>query len=33
LKCPIAIIRDYSFKIEDHSTDELIRPEHEDLFR
>jgi len=33
LKCPFAIIRDYSFKVEDHTVDELIRPEHEDLFR
>ena len=33
LKCPIAIIHDYSFKPEDHSIAELIRPEHEDLFR
>ncbi len=33
LKCPFAIIRDYSFNVEDHHIDELIRPEHEDLFR
>ena len=33
LKCPFAIIRDYSFKVGDHSIDELIRPEPEDLFR
>lgn len=33
LKCPVAIIRDYSFKIEEHKVDELIRPENEDLFR
>ncbi|NNM02770.1 MAG: coenzyme F420-0:L-glutamate ligase [Nitrosopumilus sp.] len=33
LKIPITIIRNYSFKIEDHVIDELIRPEHEDLFR
>ncbi|MGV7226643.1 MAG: coenzyme F420-0:L-glutamate ligase [Nitrosopumilus sp.] len=32
-KCPFAIIRDYSFKLEDGSIDGLIRPEHEDLFR
>lgn len=32
-KSPIAIIRNYSFKIEEHVIDELIRPEHEDLFR
>ncbi len=33
LKCPVAIIRDYSFKAEDHMIDELIRPENEDLFK
>ena len=33
LKCPVAIIRDYPFKFEDSSIDELIRPECEDLFR
>jgi len=33
LKCPVAIIRDYSFKIEDHVIDKLIRPENEDLFK
>ena len=33
LNCPITIIRDYLFKPEDHSIGELIRPEHEDLFR
>jgi coenzyme F420-0:L-glutamate ligase/coenzyme F420-1:gamma-L-glutamate ligase len=33
LKCPVAIIRDYPFKFEDSSIDELIRPEREDLFR
>ncbi|BDQ31228.1 F420-0--gamma-glutamyl ligase [Nitrosopumilus zosterae] len=33
LKSPIAIIRGYPFKIEEHVIDELIRPEHEDLFR
>ena len=33
LKCPVAIIRDYSFKMEDHVIDELIRPENEDLFK
>jgi coenzyme F420-0:L-glutamate ligase/coenzyme F420-1:gamma-L-glutamate ligase len=32
-KCPFAIIRDYSFKVEDHTIDELIRPEDEDFFR
>jgi len=33
LKCPVAIIRDYSFNIEEHVIDELIRPETEDLFK
>ena len=33
LNCPFAIIRDYSFNVEDHTVDELIRPEDEDLFR
>ncbi|KAF6244627.1 coenzyme F420-0:L-glutamate ligase [Nitrosopumilus sp. b2] len=33
LKTPIAIIRNYSFKKGDTGTHELIRPEHEDLFR
>ena len=33
MKCPIAIIRDYSFNIEEHVVEELIRPENEDLFR
>ncbi len=33
LKCPIAIIRDYSFNPEEHFSDELLRPENEDLFR
>lgn len=33
LKCPAAIIRGYSFKIAEHSINELIRPKHEDLFR
>ena len=33
LKCPVAIVRDYSFKFEDSSIVELIRPEREDLFR
>ena len=33
LKCPIAIIRNYSFNIEEHVIDELIRPQNEDLFR
>jgi len=33
LKCPVAIIRDYSFEKKDHVIDELIRPENEDLFK
>jgi coenzyme F420-0:L-glutamate ligase / coenzyme F420-1:gamma-L-glutamate ligase len=33
LNCPVAIIRDYSFKVEDHVIDKLIRPENEDLFK
>ena len=33
LKCPIVIIRNYSFNIEEHVIDELIRPETEDLFK
>ncbi len=33
LKCPIAIVRDYSFKFEESAISGLIRPEHEDLFR
>ena len=33
LKCPVAIIRDYSFNIEEHVIDELIRPDNEDLFK
>ena len=33
LKCPVALIRDYSFTFENSSIDKLIRPEHEDLFR
>ncbi len=33
LKCPVAIIRDYSFNLEEHVIDELIRPDNEDLFK
>ena len=33
LKCPVAIIRDYSFNFEEHVIDELIRPDNEDLFK
>jgi coenzyme F420-0:L-glutamate ligase/coenzyme F420-1:gamma-L-glutamate ligase len=32
-KCPVVIIRDYEFKKEDASINQLIRPEQEDLFR
>ena len=33
LKTPVAIVRNYSFQKGEHGTDELIRPESEDLFR
>ena len=33
LRCPVAIVRDYSFNIEDVTIDKLIRPENEDLFK
>jgi F420-0:gamma-glutamyl ligase len=33
LKCPVTIIRDYSFEMENHVIDELIRPKNEDLFK
>lgn len=33
LKCPFAIIRNYSFNFEEHGINELIRSPHEDLFR
>ena len=33
LKCPVVIIRDYSFNFGDHEISELIRPETEDLFK
>ena len=32
-KCPVAIIRDYSFNSESHDIQDLIRPENEDLFK
>ncbi len=32
-KCPVVIIRDYEFKKETSSINQLIRPEKEDLFR
>jgi len=33
LKCPVTIIRDYSFEMENHVIDELIRPKNEELFK
>jgi len=33
LKCPVVIVRGYSFRMEDHVINELIRPENEDLFK
>jgi len=33
LKCPVVLIRDYSFKFENSGIEKLIRPEDEDLFR
>ena len=33
LNHPVVLIRDYSFDVEDHLIDELIRSESEDLFR
>ncbi len=32
-KCPVVIIRDYSFNSAKHGIQDLIRPENEDLFR
>ena len=32
-KCPVSIIRDYSYNFADGSFDDLIRPENEDLFK
>jgi coenzyme F420-0:L-glutamate ligase/coenzyme F420-1:gamma-L-glutamate ligase len=32
-KCPVSIIRDYSYTFADRSIDDLIRPENEDLFK
>ena len=32
-KCPVVIIRNYSFNSDNHSIQDLIRPENEDLFR
>ena len=31
--CPVVIIRDYTYKKEERSIEDLIRPENEDLFR
>ena len=33
LKCPVAIVRNYSFEFEDVAVDTLLRTEREDLFR
>ena len=33
LKCPVSIIRDYSFEFEEHQISELLRPDAEDLFK
>jgi coenzyme F420-0:L-glutamate ligase/coenzyme F420-1:gamma-L-glutamate ligase len=33
LNCPVAIVRDYNFEKEPSSIKQIIRPEHEDLFR
>ena len=33
LKCPVALVRDYTFTGKNHTINELIRPENEDLFR
>lgn len=33
LKCPVSVIRDYSFDFSDGSISELIRPDSEDLFK
>ena len=32
-KCPVSLIRNYSYDFEENSIDELIRPENEDLFK
>ena len=32
-KCPVSIIRDYSYASVDSSIDDIIRPENEDLFK
>lgn len=33
LKCPVAIVRGYSFDLKEYSIRDLIRPENEDLFK
>jgi len=33
LKCPVSIIRDYSFEFEENQISELLRPDAEDLFK
>ena len=32
-KCPVAVIRNYSFNVGDNKINDLIRPENEDLFK
>ena len=32
-KCPVAIVRNYSFNVGSNTIDDLIRPENEDLFK
>jgi F420-0:gamma-glutamyl ligase len=32
-KCPVAIIRNYSFNVGNNTIQDLIRPENEDLFK
>tara|TARA_B110000444_G_scaffold175830_1_gene164485 strand:- start:79 stop:546 length:468 start_codon:yes stop_codon:yes gene_type:complete len=32
-KCPVSIIRDYSYDFKDGSINDLIRPENQDLFK
>ena len=32
-KCPVSIIRDYSYEFTDGHFGDLIRPENEDLFK
>ena len=32
-KCPVVIIRNYSFNVGDNKINDLIRPENDDLFK